>query len=236
MSDSERHVMLTMLKRLTDVMDEAKLTYYMACGTLIGSYRHHGLVPWDDDVDIYARWTERYRLSTVFKRRLSKDYGLVKYRKRLWKLYPKRRSVVMPRKRWKYPFIDIFFATEDKSSVWDNIYEGNYRYERSTVYPLRRRPFMELLLWAPNDVETYLKVKYDISKCKSNSFIHKRGKPAKGPATAVDCRLLWPYFPFVFRSKVIPAPNCQGNRSAKAVVEQQKIGDRVISKFVVSQE
>jgi hypothetical protein len=234
MSDSERKVVTAMLKRLTDTMDGANLTYYMSCGTLIGSYRHHGIVPWDDDVDIYARWMERHRLTAVVKRRLGKEYVLVKHRRKLWKLYPKRHSVVMPGKRWKYPFIDIFFVSEDRSSVWDNVYDGKHRFPRSTVYPLRRRPFMEMWLWAPNDAEGYLRAKYDINKCKSNSFIHRRGKAVEGAST-VDCRLLWPYFPFVFRSKVTPAPKGQKNQSRGVIVEELKIGQRVISKRIVNQ-
>ena len=60
MSDSERLVLATTLGLLTDTLDDNNIMYHMCCGTLIGSYRHNGMIPWDDYVDIYVRWTDRY--------------------------------------------------------------------------------------------------------------------------------------------------------------------------------
>ncbi len=35
-----------------NICEKHKLTYFCAFGTLIGVVRHHGMIPWDDDIDV----------------------------------------------------------------------------------------------------------------------------------------------------------------------------------------
>lgn len=45
-------LLLRMLKDFISFCDENHLTYYAAYGTVLGAVRHHGFIPWDDDIDI----------------------------------------------------------------------------------------------------------------------------------------------------------------------------------------
>lgn len=43
---------LNILKVIIEICKRHGLTYYVYGGTLLGAIRHHGFIPWDDDVDI----------------------------------------------------------------------------------------------------------------------------------------------------------------------------------------
>jgi lipopolysaccharide cholinephosphotransferase len=42
--------------------EEHNLTYYAADGTVLGAVRHHGFIPWDDDIDVHMPRADYKRL------------------------------------------------------------------------------------------------------------------------------------------------------------------------------
>lgn len=43
---------LEMVKRFVSVCEQNDLTYFIMGGTLLGAVRHHGFIPWDNDIDL----------------------------------------------------------------------------------------------------------------------------------------------------------------------------------------
>ena len=50
--DQIQEILLSILKEFDAYCNRHGLTYYVSAGTLLGAVRHHGFIPWDDDVDV----------------------------------------------------------------------------------------------------------------------------------------------------------------------------------------
>lgn len=48
-----RKFQIGILDKVHEFCTSHNITYFLACGTLIGAVRHKGYIPWDDDIDLY---------------------------------------------------------------------------------------------------------------------------------------------------------------------------------------
>ena len=57
---------LEIMKYFDNFCEENNIKYYLAYGTLLGSIRHHGFIPWDDDVDVFVSGEDFLKLKKIF--------------------------------------------------------------------------------------------------------------------------------------------------------------------------
>lgn len=179
------------------VMTENSLEYMMYAGTLIGSYRHHGLVPWDDDTDVLVPLSSRRSVYTVLTH-IGSQYVLNNDWMFTWKLFSSSSDPIRGY-NWSWPYLDIFFYAENETHIWDIApqYQRNFVYPKNIIFPLRRRPFMDLMLLAPRNPRAVLDTNYDVDLCKSGSWIHKWERNLR--ERVVPCSVLQSKLPFVWR-------------------------------------
>ena len=46
-------IITDVFREFIDICQRNNLTYYCCGGTAIGAVRHHGIIPWDDDIDVF---------------------------------------------------------------------------------------------------------------------------------------------------------------------------------------
>lgn len=57
-----RRIQIGILDSIVAYCEENSITYFLACGSLIGAIRHKGYIPWDDDIDLFMPRDDYKRL------------------------------------------------------------------------------------------------------------------------------------------------------------------------------
>ncbi|XP_046584413.1 uncharacterized protein LOC124291470 [Haliotis rubra] len=177
----------------------SNIKYFLYSGSLLGSYRHHGMIPWDDDLDLVVRATDARRLVTSLSK--LEPYFIVNqgnsYR---WKFYHRNASNARGFS-WKWPSIDISFYKENRTYIRDSDPSySRFVFKRNDVFPLDKRPFMGLLLPTPRNTDVVILQTYNISICENKHYDHRLEHyvPRHKWAT-LPCGLLKAIYPFVRR-------------------------------------
>lgn len=70
---------LKVLKEIDRICTENNIKYFADWGTLLGAVRHHGFVPWDDDMDICMTRDNYERFMSVADEELPEDFRIQNY-------------------------------------------------------------------------------------------------------------------------------------------------------------
>ena len=228
--DDLRSLELT-LDAVLNVFNRLNITFFMTTGTLLGSYRHHGRIPWDDDIDLMANSSDKQLIWTSLSA-LEPDYGLYLHGDDIdspyhWKVYPRRHGRPVPFKPFRWPFVDLLFFRENTTHIWnDSPWFRDECWPRSAVFPLRLRPFDGFLIPAPCDTQLVLAINFNTTECASPSWIHFHMLPMW--STTVPCAALAHRYPMVIRRST-----ADNNGLRQKVAESLMLGNRTLHTFIL---
>ncbi|KAK2159370.1 hypothetical protein LSH36_154g07053 [Paralvinella palmiformis] len=199
MKASEKRSLLETATKFKRISEESNITYFLYGGTLLGSYRHHDIIPWDDDFDVFVNVEDKEKLFTAIKSTAS--YDVTKAGTRI-KMFATKAANQTSRYPWRWPYVDISFYVENDTHIWDSSPQFNdYVYPKEDVFPLHKRPLAGLNFDAPRDAYRNLKRTYKSVDCTTHYYSHKYEK--REGRIVIPCGLLKASFPFVHRSKSI---------------------------------
>lgn len=78
LNDTQNYI-LHVTREVIRVMDELNIPYYMQGGTMLGSIRHGGFIPWDDDVDLGIPRADYERMLKIIADKLPENLELRTY-------------------------------------------------------------------------------------------------------------------------------------------------------------
>lgn len=97
---------LDILLAIDNICKKHQLTYYLAEGTLLGAVRHHGFIPWDDDLDISMLREDYEHFLNIVEKELPNELVLL-HDKTFKKYYLPFAKIVTTQTRGFYNNIDI---------------------------------------------------------------------------------------------------------------------------------
>ena len=201
MTQRDKRILKLTIKCFVSVMEENHVMYFLYSGSLLGSFRHHGVMPWDDDVDVVVPVLQRQTLYQLLSD-LKPSFFLDIKQKRRWKFYSVLSRPIRDH-TWSWPFVDISFYAENTTHIWDSDvkFKNSFVYKKDDVFPLRRRPFVDMLLPAPRDPRSVLAVNYNIDVCESSRYDHRlEGEIPHNYYKSIPCYFLHNKFSFVKHS------------------------------------
>ena len=137
------------LERFQDFCEKHNLHYTLDFGTILGSLRHQGFIPWDDDIDVamlrsdYDRFLEiagRHMTQDIFVQSFETDPGFIHCFTRL-----RLDDSLALQEDWKYLdchhgiFIDVFpYDTVPEDEKLRKKHQSDiYRYQESKLHKVR---------------------------------------------------------------------------------------------------
>ena len=218
---------LDLIETFASLMEAANVTYAIYFGTLMGSYRMHNMLPWDDDADFIVKFDDMWKVIDVIQQysKLGTHRGLSSYimaqrhynksyqyrdfqdlnSKDLspanmfisFKFFPTSGAV---QRYWKWPYLDVYAFTENATDVFIKYQHYTVDLKRDLFYPLVRRPFGRLWLPSPKDSNYSLRAVYkDFEEICDSQGQHHRVGGKRHQRAVFKCVELRDYYPYVSR-------------------------------------
>ena len=167
-----QNVMTRMMKIFHDICIRNNIKYWLIDGSLLGTIRHKGWIPWDGDIDIGMLKKDYDKFVEIGSKELSDDIFFQTpetdklYKSNIPKLRDKYSSYYQyqknhPNQKWHHGLqVDIFvFKQNDNKLVHPT--SNKFTYNMNDILPPKLHKFEDTQFYIPSNPHKYLTKRYN---------------------------------------------------------------------------
>ena len=203
MTGTEKDLIRDIISIFMGIAKDIELTYMLTFGSLLGSYRHHGFIPWDDDFDILVNVSHMSTLESGLKNgtglEIAKRYhdytGEFVY---MWKVFIAGNGTrVGATRSFTYPYMDLYFYTENSTHIWSLFAQDPIVLKKKDVFPLALGWFENRMMPVPRYTRYVLETmyRYNISMCETGGNLDHKTDTLRPTRCSVSCKDIAEYYP-----------------------------------------
>ncbi|NGX38170.1 MAG: hypothetical protein K1000chlam2_01342 [Chlamydiae bacterium] len=117
----ERGKFYDLMMKVDQIFQDHAIPYWGISGTLLGAVRHHGMIPWDDDLDIVIKYQNKGNFEGLRQVLNAQGLELFTYGVFWYKIYPiDGGEIIRENGRkypWKYPFLDVYIINQVNDKI-----------------------------------------------------------------------------------------------------------------------
>ena len=211
---TEYTMLLDLIKRVKDAFETFNITYMLEGESGLGSYMHHGIIPWDDDIDLTVNISQQKMLKKALED--IPGHTLHSPNNSLWKFF-NNNFARAGQSEYKWPVIDIFFFQVNETHVND-VTPNMFLFSdpKSDILPLENGIFEGMVFPVPRHMEAYLNRRYTMrGQCLSTQWSHRT--ESQRNSLRMPCHKLFGVYPVVHQFQV-------GNTT----FEELRLGNKVL--------
>lgn len=203
---------LTIIKEFIHICEDNQLTYFTAYGSLIGTIRHGGFIPWDDDFDVHMFRSDYDKFISYCISHEKELYPFKIYCPQNIKDYPYNIARFCD---MRYKLVSTNSCKNDGMGMFIDIYPldgaGNGKYVSSKFFSLKNAVLISLVSKAGknklvNSQSGFHKITYPIAYGFSKviglknllNLLQKQGKKYAVSESDFVSVLVWTFYPTVF--------------------------------------
>ena len=176
------HSLYQLMKDIHELFEAHGVQYWAYGGTLLGSVRNGGIIPWDDDLDIQVDVKNAHQIKALAPliKKLGYSFHPCYLGFQITAEHNAHMDIFLVKREGPY----YVFNTKKAQGTFKAADHGDLQFKPEDIFPLKKYRFGDLEIWGPHNHRGSLDSKYgkkwnSVARLYNHTFIKNRKRRLK---------------------------------------------------------